>query len=430
MKGLRCSILLVVCVIVEAARMDPDQLIRYFGTNSAAEAPEFEIIYPVISANNYRTMAATRGVIATEKMTITVQAFGETFQMMVHQDSSFIADGLEVVYVGTCSKSLPERKAVRRDCYYRGKLVGDEWSLVSVSACSGITVFIRRGSETFHIVPLDEKDAVEMSLLDSHSGAPHIIYKGATWEDWIGSCDFVDEDGTDYQADLTIHPPDFEGLSQRYIETMVVGDGALYEIRGANTANSLLALMNSVSHVLALPSLIGDKLQLVVVDMRVYTNNTGDLVTDEHAYWTLFNFCKWQNKTNPAMEQNPRHFDIATLLTGFNIYGSHGDGTKGIALTGGACQRTKQCSLVEFLEQNAIYATAHEIGHSLGMHHDGHHGNTCPEAGFLMCPYMQDNEAELGWSICSRNYLLNFLDTKGSCLEDKPGINLLPEIEK
>ncbi|XP_038052060.1 A disintegrin and metalloproteinase with thrombospondin motifs 6-like [Patiria miniata] len=426
MKYLKLFVCLAIVVMVKATQMSSKQLVRYFGVESPEKAPEFMLVYPVVATDNYEAMAATTDAIAVGKMTIEVSAFGENFHMTVHQDSSFIADGLEVVYDGAGSDSLTGREAVRSDCYYRGTLVGDGESVVTISACSGIFAFIRRGSETFYIEPLDEQDAVELSPANDIVGAPHIMYKGSKQEDLIGSCDVIDDDEMDYP--VHVHPA--EGPSDRYIETMVVGDSALYDIRGANTATNILALMNAVSHVLALPSLIGDKLKLVVVDMRVYTNNTGDLVTAENAYWTLFHFCKWQNRSNPISEANPRHHDIATLLTGFNIHGSHGDGTKGISLTGGACQRKKQCSLVEFLEQDAIYSTAHEIGHSLGMHHDGHHGNSCPESGFLMCPYMQDNEAELGWSNCSRNYLYNFLNTKGTCLEDEPGINLLPETEQ
>ncbi|XP_071804880.1 A disintegrin and metalloproteinase with thrombospondin motifs 6-like [Asterias amurensis] len=191
------------------------------------------------------------------------------------------------------------------------------------------------------------------------------------------------------------------------------------------TANSLLSLMN-VSHVLSLRSLIGDMLQLVVVNMKIFTTNTGDLVSTGDAYQTLFDFCQWQNMTNPIAEADPRHHDIATLLSGRDIYGYHGNGTKGIALIGRACTREMQGLLVEFLNLDAIYATAHGIGRSLGMRQDGHHGNTCPEEGFLMCYHMQDNMETLGWSECSKSYLLNFLNSTVTCFKDVPGVNLIP----
>merc|ERR1719328_343921 len=60
---------------------------------------------------------------------------------------------------------------------------------------------------------------------------------------------------------------------------------------------------------------------------------------------------------------------------------------------------------------------AHEIGHNLGMRHDGA-GNSCSPGGFIMSPTL--GSGKISWSSCSRAYLHRFLNSsQAKCLYDR-----------
>lgn len=61
-----------------------------------------------------------------------------------------------------------------------------------------------------------------------------------------------------------------------------------------------------------------------------------------------------------------------------------------------------------------------QIGHSLGMSHDGN-GNTCPgNSGFIMS--LSTKKQRVGWSTCSVKSFHDFLaQGKGNCLKTEGG---------
>lgn len=96
---------------------------------------------------------------------------------------------------------------------------------------------------------------------------------------------------------------------------------------------------------------------------------------------------------------NPRHWDIGILVSGQDIWGQSNGvktyDTLGLARTGSMCHPDISCLAVEFgvwgaLGNNyptsgfsAAYTLAHELGHTLGMSHDGFN-NEC-EVLILSC---------------------------------------------
>jgi thrombospondin motif-containing protein 18 len=67
----------------------------------------------------------------------------------------------------------------------------------------------------------------------------------------------------------------------------------------------------------------------------------------------------------------------------------------------------------------SVFVISHEIGHNLGMRHDGPQAdNDCDPTSHIMSPTL--GSGKITWSPCSRKYLDMFLETSQSkCLLDK-----------
>lgn len=121
----------------------------------------------------------------------------------------------------------------------------------------------------------------------------------------------------------------------------------------------------------------------------------------------LDNFNAWL----AASTALPR-FDQATLFTGWDLDGA----TIGLATVEGACDTGLAGALVTGVgEPDEVSQTlAHEIGHTLGMWHDGDQ-NSCPSQGYIMTPiYAAGGPYPTEFSRCSVQYADAFLGGDGA----------------
>ena len=94
------------------------------------------------------------------------------------------------------------------------------------------------------------------------------------------------------------------------------------------------------------------------------------------------------------------YIKTANWFTINNSRGKYSNGVKVHGLAGGGTVVTiiKTCRANEF---------AHELGHNLGMKHDGVEGmNNCSPGGYVMSPTL--NGARHKWSSCSKWYLKEY----------------------
>nr|CAD7577312.1 unnamed protein product [Timema californicum] len=128
----------------------------------------------------------------------------------------------------------------------------------------------------------------------------------------------------------------------------------------------------------------------------------------------LSSFCTWQHGEDPPGDSDPLHWDHALILTGLDLYvvsknGKVSSQVVGLAPVAGMCTDTSSCTVNEGRHFESVYVVAHEIGHNLGMRHDGPLAeNECDPSSFIMSPTL--GSGKITWSSCSRRYLENFLE--------------------
>uniref|UniRef100_A0A0K8R640 Putative metalloprotease n=1 Tax=Ixodes ricinus TaxID=34613 RepID=A0A0K8R640_IXORI len=180
--------------------------------------------------------------------------------------------------------------------------------------------------------------------------------------------------------------------------------------------------------------------QLVITKITILSKNTEPFVKKPPQNESVITIASLENLKNYT-EYNSEftNDDIVVLLTGLNIasYNStsnkvESEGILGYAYVGGAC-RSSKVGMVED-EANMFTGThtfVHEVGHLLGMSHDGddppHNVANSPGArycdasqGDIMAPSHHINSTHI-FSVCSADQLEAFqMDPDIKCLSNKP----------
>jgi hypothetical protein len=231
----------------------------------------------------------------------------------------------------------------------------------------------------------------------------------------------------------------------RYIEVAVFVDNVMYanveakKSTGEDTLKKIrdivFAYLNAVQ-VMYKSSVLTNKLNLVLVRLDIM--QTADASLNKHngdIERYLEAFCQWQKGKNPgaggttADRTNGAHWDHALLLTGLNLYDGlpARDSVIGLAWVSGMCTADFSCTINEGNNFESVFVIAHEMGHNLGMNHDGERseGNTCSPDRYLMSPVL--GPGKVTWSTCSDQELTSFLTgdstrAQVSCLQDTPDL--------
>ncbi|OUC42773.1 putative reprolysin family zinc metalloprotease, partial [Trichinella nativa] len=119
------------------------------------------------------------------------------------------------------------------------------------------------------------------------------------------------------------------------------------------------------------------------------------------AQFFLDQFCQLQGRLRKA----GAHWDHATLLTGYDIYHTS-TSVAGVAPVARMCDTQFSCSLIEGNHLGRSFVLIHEMGHNMGMLHDGVQ-NQCSQSCCLMSPV--NGAGRTNWSPCSVREYQSFL---------------------
>ncbi|CAB3983523.1 A disintegrin and metallo ase with thrombospondin motifs 14 [Paramuricea clavata] len=208
-------------------------------------------------------------------------------------------------------------------------------------------------------------------------------------------------------------------IGKKYIESMTVADKSVVKFHGKERVSRyVLALMNMVSFIFKHKTVGFDINYVLVRIVLLHKDPEGVVLHRSNPNKSLLSACEFMYRIRQGRtDDDPKFHDHATFLTR-KQFGT----AAGYAPVYGMCHPVRSCSLNQEDGFPSAFIIAHEVGHSLGMEHDGER-NRCASVtshGSIMAPLVQSRLGRFMWSTCSRKELMgsirNFI-----CLNDKPG---------
>uniref|UniRef100_A0A8R1HY72 Peptidase M12B domain-containing protein n=1 Tax=Caenorhabditis japonica TaxID=281687 RepID=A0A8R1HY72_CAEJA len=217
------------------------------------------------------------------------------------------------------------------------------------------------------------------------------------------------------------------------VELAVFADDAMWEhfqkIYGKaaeeNMHTFIMAVVNNID-VLYTQRLLQPRINIKIVRYEILKNIPQIMNARKHSNGDvdrlLDSFCQYQNEINPPNDADPRHWDHALLFSGYDLHRNGVKTVAGYAPVKGMCSGVRSCTINEGLDFGSVFVVTHEMGHSLGMYHDG--DNECDLRCCIMSPSVGSGKTH--WSHCSVNEMATFVGHLGddfrppNCLQDAP----------
>ncbi|CAH0552165.1 unnamed protein product [Brassicogethes aeneus] len=402
--------------------LSPSEWISLFGNLNTEHS--YIITFPEHRPGEEIFSQEDEGENLVHRLHINASNFGRNFELELVPSPRLLADNF--VYLETFANgSYPLFLENDEDCYFRG-----EHSALSL--CDGIRGIVHStNKESYIIHPLPKRFRKQSSI-------PHILIRKSHSKLSPQRCPYEfnsTEVTQNNDKDLT------KALKRRkretfppgapvFVETAVFVDRDLFEHMKINFPTDterelirfVLAMINAVQ-LLYHDASLGRPVNFVLKRLDILKEEAPGLLRPPDIDRFLSNFCNWQRTKNPVGDREPSHWDHALILTGLDLYvrGKHGKISSqvvGLAPVAGMCTATSSCTVNEGRHFESVYVVAHEIGHNLGMRHDGPLAdNDCDPSSYIMSPTL--GSGKITWSSCSRRYLQKFLDTTQSrCLLD------------
>ncbi|XP_076112520.1 A disintegrin and metalloproteinase with thrombospondin motifs 16-like isoform X2 [Mytilus galloprovincialis] len=364
---------------------------------------------------------------------VNITGFSQTFQIDLKEEKELLAPGFKVYHRQNNVNSHKETFVRSQEkpwdetrCHFSGKVRSHRHGTAALSVCDGMRGIIRTADEDYIIEP-------HKSHKVKGQGQPHKMYKRSS----LNQKQYYDSRSSRHKDNLYSSESNHDSsinkrslksdnnrhkrkdpLADRTVETLVVADKNLYQKHGdQNITTYTLTLFNMVAELFRDRSL-GNKVSIVLVGLIILEGDEPGLTIGYHADKTLNSFCSWQ----AVLEgDRGRQHDHAILMTGMDLcsYKNSPCDTLGFAPIEGMCNRVRSCTINEDTGLTTAFTIAHEMGHNFGMFHDGE-GNYCSQsAGKLMSPTLVSKDGLFQWSICSKAYLMRFLNTpQAQCLSN------------
>uniref|UniRef100_A0A1W7RJW4 Metalloproteinase (Type I) 6a n=1 Tax=Agkistrodon contortrix contortrix TaxID=8713 RepID=A0A1W7RJW4_AGKCO len=364
---------------------------------------DYEVVYP------RKVTPVPRGAVQPkyeDAMQYEFKVNGEPVVLHLEKNKGLFSEDYSETHYSPDGREITTYPLVEDHCYYHGRIENDADSTASISACNGLKGHFKLQGEMYLIEPLELSDSEAHAVfkyenVEKEDEAPKMCGVTQNWES--------DEPiKKAFQLNLT---PEQQGFPQRYVELVIVADHRMntkYNGDSDKIRQWVHQIVNTINEIYRPLNI-----QFTLVSLEIWSKQ--DLITvTSAANVTLDSFGNWRQKDF----LNRKSHDNAQLLTAIKLNRP----TIGIAYTAGMCSPKKSVGIVEDHSKiNLLVAVtmAHELGHNLGMRHDGNQCH-CGANSCIMGKTLSNQPSKL-FSDCSKKYYQKFLTVnKPQCILNKP----------
>ncbi|KAL9986871.1 hypothetical protein ACROYT_G001079 [Oculina patagonica] len=289
---------------------------KFFGVQTSADLPEYEITKPYQSNESGQFVSHTfherhtRDVYDSAAWHYKMDAFGNKMHLKLIRNTQLVKPGLELE---TRHKNGDiTRTPVKSHSLFYGKELSDPDSLVAVSNDRGLTGMIKLSSQTLFVYPLPDHLAKHVT---TGSGAkPHLVYRKSAeplhCETESGvALNFVATGIKNDVSSDSYNPP-----THKYLQAALVVDENVVAKHGNNTADFLLVLANIVAGIFRDNSIGKIKVNYIVSRIITITNEELNLKPDSSNLEKLAKTRQWADRNKPENKNDPLYFDDISLV--------------------------------------------------------------------------------------------------------------------
>ncbi|KAM5298555.1 A disintegrin and metalloproteinase with thrombospondin motifs 13 [Ctenodactylus gundi] len=419
--------------------LQPEELASYFGPGAASAVPQFTVAPLSCVCEDADRPAAP----PCRTPRCSLSALGELLVLSFRPEWGLLAPSF--VSEQVVNASLRLLRGPPSHCFTGGRAVLPPGSVARVTYCSGyLEGSILVGTGRLRVQPVKRK---HWELVPQRSRTrPHLIYKltapGSVhvgdlgpllWDvaapgPHSGTAAQPGPAGTHRQPAFGWFP--FPQLrrwrrttqSTLHLELLVAVGPDVHQAHGEDTERYVLTNLNIGSELLRDPSL-GAQLRVHLVKLLILTEPEEAPDITANITSSLLSVCEWSRAVNPADDMDPGHADLVLYVTRFDLELADGNRqVRGVTQLGGACSPSWSCLITEDTGFDLGVTIAHEIGHSVGLVHDGVPGSGCGASRHVMA---SDGSVPtyggLAWSPCSRRQLQRLINAgQVRCMQDEP----------
>ncbi|XP_061468773.1 disintegrin and metalloproteinase domain-containing protein 20-like [Rhineura floridana] len=357
----------LVPMILWSTLSEPDSQILPWGFRYAS----YEVTIP-------RKLTPRYGQQEPQDITYLLKVEGKSHIVQLRQKRGFVPKNFPVFTYSKEGDLQVDNPFIRDDCFYHGFVQGQPSSLVTLSLCSGgLRGLLLLENKTYEIEPVQEYAVFQ-----------HVVYQLEQKEVAIHMrCGLTEKEKSRQEAMIQQRPylsakttgGDWWTHS-RYVEVAIVVEQKLYIQLGRN--QTLIGMR--VLEIIHIANTFYEALGVVlsIAGLEIWSEQNLIAIADEMSP-LLDNFNTWRKNTlNQHLPNDAGHLFV------YKFYGQ----TAGLAFTATICNSHWASGVESFVGYSVSFFSvlfAHELGHNLGMNHDGEHCS-CKQKSCIMAPFPEE----------------------------------------